>query len=327
VIHPSFERILVTGGNGFIGRHVVTRLVSEGHRPLVTVSREDNGPTVLPYSVERTYLDLTEAAQVQALVASYRPTSVIHLAGATGHNDPTGEICNTLNFEATVNVVDALSGSDVQRIILIGSAAEYGDQTIPFREEMPARPLSPYAVSKVKANDYALERHSTTGLPVTVLRVFTAYGPRQPRKMFLSQLIEHAIGNRPFEMSDGFQKRDLVHISDVVDAVLATIKTEAAVGRVINIGSGRGVPLKQIAEVVWKACRTDQEFLQIGSRAKSGDEAFDTEADISLAERLLEWRPAVQIFENGAPGTALLDLISEMKQETGIKHSEASPAS
>jgi UDP-glucose 4-epimerase len=320
VSHPAFERILVTGGAGFIGRHVVERLVDEGHRPLITLSNDDNRTRSISALSDHTFLDLMDPAGIRDLVTSYRPTAVIHLAGTTGHDDPTGEICNRLNFEATVNIVDALKGSSLQRLLLIGSAAEYGSQPVPFREEMPSEPLSHYAMSKARANSYAL---AAAGLPVTVLRVFTAYGPGQRRKMFLSQLIEHAVGNLPFDMSDGRQKRDMVCISDVVDAILISLGTEAAIGRTINIGSGRGTPLRQIAEAVWKSCGADPVLLRIGMRQKAGDDAFDTEADISLAGELLQWRPTEQILNGTEPGDKLAELISELSREID---SEALPA-
>jgi nucleoside-diphosphate-sugar epimerase len=314
---PVFDRILVTGGTGFLGRYILQRLVEQGHRPLSTTFKENETPLepAVAGSVDLIETDLTDRDKTKELISSYHPQIVVHLAGTTGHNDPAGERCRRVNYDATVNLLDALAGSDVMRVVLIGTAAEYGDQLIPFNENMRPQALSHYGVSKVHANEHAIRLHAASGLPVTILRVFTAFGYGQPHKMFLSQLITHALLNKQFMMSDGLQKRDFVSIEDVTSAILAALTEEKAVGRVINIGSGRGVRLCDVAEAVWKACDADRELLQIGAVEKTGDAAFDTEADISLARELLDWSPSLQILEGAEPSDALLDTISRMKRD------------
>ena len=313
---PVLDRILVTGGTGFLGRYVLARLVGQGYRPLSTTFNEKESlDAAIAADIDLIGSDLTDPGATRDLVRSYRPEMVIHVAGTTGHNDPTGERCRQINYEATVNLLDALSDSAVKRVVLIGTAAEYGDQPIPFNENMEPRPLSHYAASKMKANEYALRMHTDPGLPVIILRVFTAFGYGQPRKMFLSQLITHGLLNKQFMMSDGLQKRDLVSIEDVTTAILSSLTAEKAVGRVINIGSGHGVPLRDVAEAVWKACGAEKSLLEIGAMEKTGDAAFDTEADISLAREILDWSPAQQILDGTEPGDALLDTIARMKRD------------
>jgi nucleoside-diphosphate-sugar epimerase len=310
VTHPVLERILVTGGNGFIGRHVVRRLRENGYDPLITVS-----PSHHPLP-DTSFLDVTDPAAVQALFDSYKPATVLHLAGTTGHNDPAGSNCRRMNLDATVNIVDAAAGKNVSRLILIGSAAEYGSQPTPFREDMPARPVSAYGRSKAEACEYAMRAFSAAGLPVTVLRVFTAYGPGQSDKMFLSQLIAAALKGESFVMSDGQQRRDMVHIGDVVRAILRSMTIDNAAGRIINIGSGRGTRLKDIARAVWKECRADPERLVIGGRDKTGDDLYDTEADITLAAHLLDWSPTSHILnDDSRPARAFVEVIGEMRCE------------
>jgi nucleoside-diphosphate-sugar epimerase len=312
---PVFDRILVTGGTGFLGRYVLERLVLRGCRPRATTFGEDktSGSAIELSGVDLVESDLTDRKQAKKLVEEYRPQTVIHLAGTTGHNDPKGERCHRINYEATVNLLDSLSLGQIQRVVLIGTAAEYGDQPTPFREDMEPRPLSHYAVSKVRSNEYALDLHERTGLPVTILRVFTAFGYGQPRKMFLSQLITHGLLNQQFKMSDGLQKRDFVYIDDVTTAILASLTAQKADGRIINIGSGRGRQLLQIANAVWNACGTKREFLEVGTLDKTGDAAFDTEADISLAREILDWSPTVEILDGSEPSMALLDTIRRIK--------------
>jgi len=309
--HPAKTRILVTGGTGFIGRYVVDLLISDGFSPLITKFKE-----IAPgnSNVDAVEVDLTDPTQTKDLIKSYKPQIVLHLAGVTpGHDDPTGSIYHNVNFTGTVNLLNALNNTGVSRLIMLGTAAEYGNQPIPFREDMPASPVSQYALSKAKANKFALDMHAANGFPVTILRVFTAYGFGQPDKMFFSQLIKCALLNQHFKMSDGSQKRDFVHIEAVVAAIKASMSADDAVGRIINIAGGQGIALRDLAQHVWKICGADDDRLDIGSRDKTGDDSFDTEADISLAAAILNWHPGPAILSESGESRALTETISRMR--------------
>lgn len=312
---PAFERILVTGGTGFIGRYVVDLLLREGFRPLITTftGRSLTENKVLS-DIDVVKLDLTDASSTNDLVQTYRPQIVINLAGATGHDDPTGTRCHAINFNGTVNLLNALDRNGVGRVILLGSAAEYGDQSTPFTEAMPAQPASEYGCSKAKATSFAMGMHAANEFPVTVLRVFSAFGYGQPAKMFLSQLITHGLQNRHFKMSDGLQKRDYVHAADVAIAIRAAVTVENAVGKTINIASGRATVLRELALQVWDLCGADKGLLEIGSVEKTGDDGFDTEADITLAEQILGWLPQNSILDEPGKHFALPELIRQMKE-------------
>lgn len=293
------DRVLITGGAGFIGRNLIKRLVLEDVRPLVTIFK--NETDVISPSVENKVdfvdLDLRDASATRQLIRKYRPTTVIHLAGVTGREDPTGKLCSELNYQATSRMLAELAETNVEHVVIIGTAAEYGNQTTPFRESTPARPISSYAVSKARANDFALTLYASTALPVTILRLFTVYGVGQPEKMFLCQLISHALSNRDFEMSDGSQRRDFINIADVTTAIIDALGVATAFGRIINIGSGKAHKLRDVAELAWKICKTDAEII-FDAVTKTNDDAADTLADIRLAKELLDWQPVIS-FETG----------------------------
>ena len=287
------DQILVTGGTGFIGQYLVRKLIAGGHRPVVTC-RSDPPPES---GANFICLDITDSENLEDIFRTVRPEAVVHLAGVTGRDDRDGTLCNKVNFLAAKHVLSVCTDIGVKRIVMLGSAAEYGHQPTPFRENMPVCPVSAYGISKANATAFAMEAHSQVGLPVTVLRVFSAYGPGQPSKMFLPQLVAHAIQNRRFEMSDGLRRRDFVHVRDVANAIVEALDTDAAIGRVINVGGGRGVELGSLAREVWERCRVDRGLLSINALSSSGDDRFDTEANISLAAELLSWTPGPGILE------------------------------
>ena len=313
---PALERILVTGGTGFIGRYVVDLLVRDGFRPLVTTfsgrSVDDHAAIS---NIDVIKLDLTDRPGITDLVETYRPHVVINLAGATGHDDPTGRMCHAVNYVGTANLLNALNRCGVGRVILLGSASEYGRQRTPFREGMPTLPESPYGISKAQATSLACGMHEATGFPAIVLRVISAFGHAQPSKMFLPQLVTHGLLSRGFKMSDGLQKRDYVYAGDVAIAIRKAMTAQNAVGRTINIAGGQGIALKELALKVWDLCGADKGLLQIGALDKTGDDGVDTEADISLAERLLGWRPASSILPEDGMHFALPDLVRRMRQD------------
>ncbi len=304
-----FERILVTGGSGFIGRALLDALVAMGKRPMVADVMVDESRTNGAYSIAR--IDLTDETAFRALVADFQPELAIHLAGATIRQDDSGERSDLVNFQPVKFLLESLFEAGGQKAVLMGSAAEYGGSPTPFLEHMQPRPISPYARSKARATRFALEYGRQTSSDVTVLRTFTAYGPGQPANMFLSQLVRHAVMNERFNMSEGTQRRDLVYIDDVVRALMAASVSDRAQNKVINIANGRSMALRSIAEYAWKQCGADPEKLAFGTMPSTGDDAVDTWADISLAAELLGWKPTVS-FETG-----MASMIAAAKEELG----------
>lgn len=286
-------RILITGGTGFIGRHVVRKLVERGDRPILLV-RDTAKAKQFGDDADIIECDLLERKETAAAVRRLLPEKIVHLAGSISK---AGESF-AVNLEATKDLLDVAADVGVSAFVLLGSADEYGGQPTPFFESMRPMPITEYARAKALAAEHAQRLFRSRGLPAVVLRVFTAYGFGQPASMFLNQLLRHALLKKHFKMTDGSQRRDLVYIDDVADAVTSSIFTEKAAGRIINIGSGSSVRLADAARLAWKLCGTDPELLDIGGRPKLAGEEYDTEADIGLAAELIGWRPAVS-FEAG----------------------------
>lgn len=310
----AFERILVTGGTGFIGRKVTARLVAEGHRPVVTQLGPLPDSFSLAADVELIDLDLRDFESVGRLIDDLRPELVLHLAGVTGYSDPDGRLCDEINYRASGFLLERLIEAKVAKVVMIGSAAEYGQQPTPFHEGMPERPTSAYARSRACATRHALSLGSTANLPITILRLFSVYGIGQPMHMFLQQLITHAVSAEDFRMTNGGQLRDFVHVEDVASGLLQAATSSEANGRIINIAGGVGHSLSSVAKAVWRYCGTDESLLHLGAFDAHGDDAFDTHADISLAQDILGWRPAREFISNNEPAEALAEMIEYIRE-------------
>jgi nucleoside-diphosphate-sugar epimerase len=292
------ERILITGGTGFLGQHVLNRLVLSENKPLV-LNRNFNPEFLAEYSekIIRVEVDLSDYKALSWVFKDYKPHKVIHLAGGSGKNKESRTNLEKVNFEATARLLEIASDCGVQRIIITGTADEYGFQTPPQKETMTAKPLSEYAVSKNKAVNHALFLFKERNLPVVVLRPFTVYGIGQPSEMFVSQAVECALKNNPFEMSNGTQKRDLVFVTDFADAMMKALSVENIEGEIFNVGSGEAVALRDLAEKIWKLVGAAPKLLKIGARLTKDNELHDTLADISKIKAVLGWEPKISIEE------------------------------
>ncbi|MBX3280502.1 MAG: NAD(P)-dependent oxidoreductase [Acidobacteria bacterium] len=288
----SSPRIAVTGAGGFLGRHLAHALVARGANPLLLV--HSSLERELPEGLRRVSLDLTERAAVGSVLELERPQIIFHLAGTRGIGAGalTWSRCVELNVDSTVHLLEASQRAGVERVVIIGTADEYGNQPGPLREDLPLAPASPYAVSKTVATQIAQAMHARDGCPVVILRPFTVYGPGQPANMFVSEAIGCAVHGEAFRMTEGRQRRDLIYVDDAIDAFIAAAEAPGVEGQVINVGSGEAYALRDVARMVWRLSGTDAE-LMIGARAGAAAELHDTWADVTRAKELLGWSPRV----------------------------------
>jgi nucleoside-diphosphate-sugar epimerase len=307
VPHASpFEKILVTGGAGFIGQHLLRALVRAGHHPAALTRGAGKLEKLSPdlrAQVRWVELELLNYEAVHALINAEKPTVIFHLAGTRGKSNDVSanDSCDEINVRATANLLESLRGTGVERVVMTGSADEYGRQSGPLNESQELQPVSAYGISKAVATGLARTLYETENCPVVTLRPFTVYGPRQPRGMFVAEAIEYAVGGTPFRMSEGVQKRDLVYVADVVQALMLAASAPDVEGKVFNIGSGCALRLLDVARLIWNLSESRAPLL-VGERPATPDETHDTWADITLAEQLLNWKPRTRL-EDGLRAT------------------------
>ena len=292
-------RCIVTGGAGFIGSHLVDRLLSEGHDVAVLDNLSSGRPDHLSHHRDNSALQMVEADIVDlGSIQSYFEGAdwVFHLAALA---DIVPSIQRPLeyhraNVDGTVSVLEASRSAQVRRFIYIASSSCYGiPDMYPTPETAPARPQYPYALTKYVGEQYALHWEQVYGVPVVSLRLFNVYGPRSRTSgtygavfgVFLAQ----KLAGQPFTVvGEGTQTRDFTYVSDVVDACVMAAQSGLA-GEVMNVGSGGTQSVNRLVELL------GGDVTHIPKRPGEPD---CTLADISKIRRLLGWEPRVS-FEGG----------------------------
>ena len=300
------ERVLVTGAAGFIGSHLVDRLLSEGRSVIGLDSFDPFYPEAMKlqnltaaldhdgFRLERG--DIRDAEVVDRLFAAGDFDGVVHLAALAGVRPsierPT-EYAD-VNVRGTSAVLDAAVRHGNPPVIFGSSSSVYGERKEgPFRETDPVdRPISPYAATKRAAELVAHSFHHVHGLPVSCLRFFTTYGPRQRPDLAIRKFAERMIGGEPLPIyGDGSSLRDFTYVDDVVDGVVRAL--DAAEGfAILNLGAGRQVALLEVVKLL-------EEALQISAQLEwlepqPGD-VSRTWADISAAREAIGYAPGTPI--------------------------------
>ena len=298
---------LVTGGAGFIGSHLAEELVRRGHDVRVVDNLVTGRRSNLDHvkGVEFLEGDLADASVAARAVEGC--DYVLHQAAIPSVprsvKDPVTS--NRANVDGTLNVLVAARDAGVKRLVFAGSSSAYGDTpTLPKHEDMPNRPLSPYALQKVIGEEYLKMFTSLYGLETVTIRYFNVFGPRQdpssPYSGVISVFAAALLENRsPTIFGDGEQTRDFTYVANVVDGVLRACDASGASGEVINVATGGRISLNQLFRTMRRMIGASVEPRYGEPRA--GD-VRDSQADISKAARLLGYEPAVS-FEDGLQRT------------------------
>lgn len=286
--------ILITGGQGFIGSHLVHALLKDGHRVTSLDNRYRKAGVPLPDSHPRLHVItgcLTHRPLVEELVGD--ADLVYHLAAVsqvmTSVEDP--DTCFTYNVTGTHHVV-AAAAKHQKKLVFASSREVYGDcQELPVKESTPYRPKNPYASSKVAGEAFIHAAHSAFGLDYTVLRLGNVVGAGDTGRV-LPLFAGRAVQGQPLILYGGNQILDLV---DVQDVVAAFVKAPSKSRATINVASGRSVPLKDLAALVAAAAETP---LKIEVRPSRAAEVERFTADVTLARQELAWEPLTPLQDS-----------------------------
>ena len=288
---------LVTGGAGFIGSNLVDQLLDKGHEVVCVdnQSAESNEQFYWNDKAHNWRVDINNYDALLGLCTRYKPNNIFHLA-AESRIHPTIErpqdACKT-NVIGTCNILQAARECGA-RVMYSSTSAAYGLKNAPpLKEDMPVDCLNPYSVTKVAGESLCKMYYDLFGVETVTFRYFNVYGPRQPVKgqyapvvgLFMKQKNE---GNKMTVVGDGLQRRDYVHVYDVVSAniLAATTRNENALGQLFNIGTGVNYSVIDLVKLI------KGEYKFISNRP---GEARETLADNTKARNILKWSPQYKL--------------------------------
>ncbi len=296
-------KVLVTGGTGFIGSHLIPKLVELGH-DVYSLERYITGRYILGgrYRVETVFGDLCDHFAVRKIVRTVQPEAVMHLAAISPVSysyDHPMEVIDT-NFLGTVNLAESCLREvyHFKHFLCSGTSEEYGNQeSMPIKETAELHPNSPYSVSKVAADKYLQYMWAAYSFPMTILRNFNTYGRRNNTHFVVERAITQMLQNRTVRLGDPEPVRDLEYVDDHVNSFLKCLDNDKAKGEIFKFCTGRGISIAQLIELIKEFTGFEGEIIWKTIPERPLDVATLI-GDNSKAKRLLGWTPNFTL-ENG----------------------------
>lgn len=306
-MRTTLPSVAVTGAAGFIGFSLSRNLLHQGYHVLGIDNFYNNYPVLFKKDNIKylqkyphfnfSYVDILRVKDLEKLFDKYHPVYVFHLAALTGVrtslNNPSQYY--RVNVDGTRVVYEVAANHNVKAFVFTSSSSVYGNaETVPFSEELPLEPHSPYAETKKEAEKILSVMHQKRAVPTQILRLFSVYGPHGRPDMAPYLFTEAAFKSKPiFMFGDGTSSRDFTYIDDVVDAIIKSIKL-ASTWNIINVGNSSPITLTNLITLI------EQETggkIRIQAAPANPAESRATYADITKARALLSWHPKTSFKE------------------------------
>jgi nucleoside-diphosphate-sugar epimerase len=291
------ERILITGGSGFIGAALARKLIGDGHmvhlllRPQSDLWRLAD----LKHHYTSHWADLLDIATVRRAVSECCPHIIYHLAayGAYPFQQHRSTILNT-NLIGTANLLEALADCEFRAFVNVGSSSEYGHRSGPIRESDPLSPRTDYAVSKAAAA-LLCQAEAFRGRPITTVRVFSAFGPWDDPRRLVPEVIASCLREEPPRVTDGRQPRDFIFIDDVLSLLETAAHCSASHGTILHAATGCQRPVRDMIEAIIavSGARVAARYGELSLRA---EEPSSWVGDIAQTTALTGWQPKFDLL-------------------------------
>jgi len=296
------KRVLVTGANGFVGKHLCKALFQKEAVVIGLLRRPVDNKCLS----EQHVVDILDESTLRQVIHDVQPEFVVHLAANKNravNSDSYREGYET-NLMGSFNLINSCRGViGLNRFVFLGSTEEYGELQPPFKEVDKEAPVTAYGASKLAVTELLKSLGRANEFCGVILRPTIAYGPGQDDSMFLPALIKTLVANKDFKMSLGEQTRDFIYIDDLVQAIIEALVIPGLCSDVINISSAEPIRIDAVAKMTANLvnCRAEQ-LLKFGEKDYRPGDLMEYWASNNLAKRLLGWAPAVPL-EDGLQRT------------------------
>ena len=294
------KRVLITGAEGFIGSHLVRRLLKEGALVHALVKKGSSLWRIQDFLDRLIVLeaDITDCDLLQSSIPRFKPQIVFHLAALVDVSRSWELIAPLVqtNIVGTINLLSVVKESPLDAFIHTSTSEEYGDAPSPIEETRRESPISPYSFSKLAGTHLCQMAARTFDLPVTVVRLFPVYGPFQDSSMFIPSAIRDLLLKKAFKMSPGEQMREFTYVDDVVEAYLKVACCPQARGELLNVGNGVAHRIKDVVEIIRRLVGGNAN-VAVGALPYRKGEGSEIFCDNSKIRQLTGWFPHMSLEE------------------------------
>lgn len=284
------KKILVVGGTGFIGYHLIQYLKKKKFE-IVSISTKKPKKIRKIKKIKYLLINISKKNQFNKIKNDF--DYIINLGGYVDHSNK--KLTYLSHYLGCVNLFNKFKNSNIKSFVQIGSSLEYGKIKSPQNERKAAlKTYSVYSKSKLLATNFLIKKYKSKKFPVIILRGYQVYGPRQDNNRLISSVITNCLKDSSFPCSSGNQYRDFIHVSDFVKSIYSALMNKNALGQIINIGSGKPIKVKKIILLIKKIIKKGKP--QFGRISLRKDESQILFPSIKKANRLLNWKPKVKIL-------------------------------
>lgn len=298
------KKVLITGACGFIGSHLVKRLLSEKAKVFIIMKSTSNPWRIKAelHKVSINYTDIRDEAEVDMCIKAIKPDYVFHLAAyGVDSAQKVYSVAANINIIGIINILNSLKDIGLERFINIGSCAEYGDRMEIISEDSCLAPVSIYGSTKACATILAHQIANENHINIVTLRPFGIFGESEERHKIFCHVIMSILENKDVNLTLCEQYRDYCYVENIIDGMLMAAESKKVKNEIFNIGSGESHPLSYYIELIFKNIATEKKP-NYGAIEYRKNEMWNPRPNISKIQSILNWEPRVAL-EDGILNT------------------------
>ena len=297
--HFRNKKVLITGGGGFIGSHLVKRMLAEGAKVFVIERKDSNLWRIKKEEKELSIYsgDIRHATQVDKFIKGAQPDYVFHLAAYGVDSEQRQYITAAeVNIMGTLNILNSLKDIGCEKFINMGSCAEYGDYKEVMYEEMKPIPVSIYGSTKACSTILSHQIAYENNMSIVTLRPFGIFGEGEETHKIFCHIIMSIIENKEVKLTLCEQYRDYCYVENIVDGLMMAAVDKNIKNEIFNIGSGESYPLKHYVNLIFKNIDTKMKPIY-GAIQYRKNEMWNPKPDINKIKKMLNWKPRISLEE------------------------------